>query len=70
MEFMPATVSYSIMNRPIRGETFVTRKITRAAARIAFGMQDNMYLGNLSAKRDWEYAKDYIEAMYLMLQQE
>lgn len=55
---------------PIRGETFVTRKITRATARIALGMQDKMYLGNLSAKRDWGHAKDYIEAMYLILQQE
>ena len=55
---------------PIRGETFVTRKITRAATRIALGMQDKLYLGNLSAKRDWGHAKDYIEAMYLMMQQE
>lgn len=55
---------------PIRGETFVTRKITRAAARIALGMQDKLYLGNLSAKRDWGHAKDYVEAMYLMMQQE
>ncbi len=55
---------------PIRGETFVTRKITRAAAKIALGMQDKMYLGNLSAKRDWGHAKDYVEAMYLMMQQE
>ena len=55
---------------PIRGETFVTRKITRAAARIALGMQDKLYLGNLSAKRDWGHAKDFVEAMYLMLQQD
>lgn len=55
---------------PIRGETFVTRKITRAAARIAMGMQDSLYLGNLNSKRDWGHAKDYIEAMYLMLQQQ
>ncbi|HEX2936358.1 MAG TPA: GDP-mannose 4,6-dehydratase [Bacteroidales bacterium] len=55
---------------PIRGETFVTRKITRAAARIALGMQEKIYLGNLSAKRDWGHAKDYIEAMYLILQQD
>jgi GDPmannose 4,6-dehydratase len=54
---------------PIRGETFVTRKITRAVARIALGMQDRMYLGNLSSKRDWGHAKDYVEAMYLILQQ-
>lgn len=55
---------------PIRGETFVTRKITRAAAKIALGLQDKLYLGNLSAKRDWGHAKDYIEAMYLILQQD
>jgi GDPmannose 4,6-dehydratase len=55
---------------PIRGETFVTRKITRAAARIVLGMQDKLYLGNLSAKRDWGHAKDYVEAMYLVLQQD
>jgi len=54
---------------PIRGETFVTRKITRAASRIAIGMQDKLFLGNMDAKRDWGHAKDYIEAMYLMLQQ-
>jgi len=54
---------------PIRGETFVTRKITRAAAKIALGLQDKLYLGNLNSKRDWGHAKDYIEAMYLMLQQ-
>jgi len=55
---------------PIRGETFVTRKITRAVARIALGLQEKMYLGNLSAQRDWGHAKDYVEAMWLMLQQE
>jgi len=55
---------------PIRGETFVTRKITRAAARIVMGMQDKLFLGNLSSKRDWGHAKDYVEAMYLVLQQE
>jgi GDPmannose 4,6-dehydratase len=55
---------------PIRGETFVTRKITRAVARIALGLQRKVYLGNLSAKRDWGHAKDYVKAMYLMLQQE
>lgn len=53
---------------PIRGETFVTRKITRAVSRIALGMQEKIFLGNLSAKRDWGHAKDYIKAMYLMLQ--
>lgn len=55
---------------PIRGETFVTRKITRAAAKIALGMQQTLYLGNLSAQRDWGHAKDYVEAMWLILQQE
>jgi GDPmannose 4,6-dehydratase len=55
---------------PIRGETFVTRKITRALARIALGMQDAVYLGNLSSQRDWGHAKDYIKAMYLILQQD
>lgn len=55
---------------PIRGETFVTRKITRAVARIALGLQENLHLGNLNSKRDWGHAKDYIEAMYLILQQE
>ncbi|MDR3550088.1 MAG: GDP-mannose 4,6-dehydratase, partial [Candidatus Babeliales bacterium] len=53
---------------PIRGETFVTRKITRAVARIHFGLQDALHLGNLDAKRDWGYAKDYVQAMWLMLQ--
>ena len=53
---------------PRRGETFVTRKITRAAARIKLGLQDTLYLGNLDAKRDWGYAPDYVEAMWLMLQ--
>lgn len=55
---------------PIRGETFVTRKITRAAAKIALGLQSCLYVGNLSAQRDWGHAKDYVEAMWLMLQQE
>jgi GDPmannose 4,6-dehydratase len=55
---------------PLRGETFVTRKITRAVAKIALGLQDAMYMGNLDAQRDWGHAKDYIEAMYLMLQQD
>lgn len=54
---------------PIRGETFVTRKITMAVSRIALGMQDTLFLGNLSAKRDWGHAKDYVKAMYLILQQ-
>ena len=55
---------------PIRGETFVTRKITRAMARIALGMQETMFMGNLSSKRDWGHAKDYVRAMYLILQQD
>ncbi len=55
---------------PIRGETFVTRKITRAVVRIKYGLQDVLYLGNLDAKRDWGHARDYVEAMWLMLQQE
>jgi len=55
---------------PRRGETFVTRKITRAVAHIKAGMQDKLYLGNLDAKRDWGYAKEYVEAMWLMLQQD
>jgi GDPmannose 4,6-dehydratase len=54
---------------PLRGETFVTRKITRAVARIGIGLQDKLYLGNLDAKRDWGHAKDYVEAMWLILQQ-
>ncbi|MDZ4839500.1 MAG: GDP-mannose 4,6-dehydratase [Bacteroidota bacterium] len=55
---------------PLRGETFVTRKITRAAAKIALGLQDVLYIGNLNAQRDWGHAKDYVEAMYLVLQQD
>ncbi|HWD17702.1 MAG TPA: GDP-mannose 4,6-dehydratase [Verrucomicrobiae bacterium] len=55
---------------PRRGETFVTRKITRAVAHIASGLQEKLYLGNLDAKRDWGYAKEYVEAMWLMLQQD
>lgn len=55
---------------PLRGETFVTRKITRAVARIKLGLQEKLYLGNLHAKRDWGFAKDYVEAMWLMLQQD
>ena len=55
---------------PLRGETFVTRKITRGTAKIALGMQDKLYLGNLDARRDWGHAKDYVEAMWLILQQE
>jgi len=55
---------------PVRGETFVTRKITRALARIKLGLQDCLYLGNMDAKRDWGHAKDYVEMQWLMLQQE
>jgi GDPmannose 4,6-dehydratase len=55
---------------PLRGETFVTRKITRAVARVALGLQDTLYLGNLDAQRDWGHAKDYVEGMWLMMQQE
>ncbi|MDH7463681.1 GDP-mannose 4,6-dehydratase [Chitinophagaceae bacterium 26-R-25] len=55
---------------PLRGETFVTRKITRATAKIALGLQDKVFLGNLDAQRDWGHAKDYVEAMWLILQQE
>jgi GDPmannose 4,6-dehydratase len=55
---------------PLRGETFVTRKITRSVSKIALGLQDKVYLGNLDARRDWGHAKDYVEAMWLILQQE
>ncbi len=55
---------------PLRGETFVTRKITRAVAQMALGLQDKLFMGNLDAKRDWGHAKDYVEAMWLILQQE
>jgi GDPmannose 4,6-dehydratase len=55
---------------PVRGETFVTRKIVRALVRIQLGLQDCLYLGNLDAKRDWGHARDYVEAMWLMLQQD
>ena len=55
---------------PIRGETFVTRKITRALARITLGLQDTLFLGNIDAKRDWGHAKDYVEMQWLMLQQD
>jgi len=54
---------------PLRGETFVTRKVTRAAARISLGLQDKLYMGNIEAKRDWGFAGDYVELMWLMLQQ-
>ncbi len=55
---------------PLRGETFVTRKITRGVSKIALGLQDCLYLGNLNAQRDWGHAKDYVEAMWLILQQD
>ena len=55
---------------PVRGETFVTRKITRAVARIKLGMQDKLYLGNLDSKRDWGYAEDFVKGMWLILQQD
>jgi len=55
---------------PLRGETFVTRKITRAVAAIAQGLQDTLFLGNLNARRDWGHARDYVEAMWLILQQD
>ncbi len=55
---------------PIRGETFVSRKVTRAVARILLGLQDTLYMGNLSSKRDWGHAKDYVKAMHLILQQD
>jgi GDPmannose 4,6-dehydratase len=55
---------------PLRGETFVTRKITRAVAQMALGMQDTLYMGNIDSQRDWGHAKDYVEAMWLMLQQD
>ena len=59
-----------IMNRQEEGETFVTRKITRATARIALGLQEKIYLGNLDAKRDWGHAKDYVRMMWMILQAE
>src|SRR5690606_41054003 len=55
---------------PVRGDTFVTRKITRAMARISLALQDCLYLGNLDARRDWGHARDYVEMQWLMLQQE
>jgi len=69
-EYSRRTAYCSTMNRPARGETFVTRKITRATARIKAGLQENLYLGNLDAQRDWGYAKEHVEAMWLMQQQD
>ena len=68
--FLPATAFLFNHESPRRGETFVTRKITRAATRIKLGLQKKLYLGNLDAKRDWGFAGDYVEAMWLMMQQE
>src|SRR5688500_20354389 len=67
----PFIANVSLFNHesPRRGETFVTRKITRAVGRIRYGLQDKLYLGNLESKRDWGFAGDYVEAMWLMLQQ-
>jgi GDP-D-mannose dehydratase len=59
-----------VHNSPLRGETFVTRKITRGVAKIALGMQDKLFMGNLNSKRDWGHAKDFVEGMWMMLQQE
>src|SRR3984893_7523147 len=66
---MLPTVSCSIMKAPIRGETFVTRKISRAVAGIKLGRQRTLFLGNLDAKRDWGHARDYVEGMWQILQQ-
>ena len=66
----PATASSSTTSRPCRGETFVTRKITRGLARIKVGLQEQLFLGNLDAKRDWGHARDYVEMQWLMLQQD
>ena len=66
----PPTASCSTTKSPMRGETFVTRKITRAVAAIELGLQDRLYLGNLDAKRDWGHARDYVEGMWLILQQD
>lgn len=69
-KFTAGTGRLRVHNSPRRGETFVTRKITKAAGRIVHGLQDELRLGNLAAKRDWGYSKDYMEAIYLMLQQD
>jgi GDPmannose 4,6-dehydratase len=66
---LPATESCSTTKAPFRGETFVTRKITRATAKISLGLQDKIWLGNLDAQRDWGHARDYVDAMWLMMQQ-
>ena len=69
MEFLPVVEFFLIMKSPVRGETFVTRKISIGMVKIYLGKQKTLYLGNLEAKRDWGHTKDYIEAMWLMLQQ-
>ncbi|WP_275285007.1 GDP-mannose 4,6-dehydratase [Thiospirillum jenense] len=69
-KFLAGVGRLVIHNSPIRGETFVTRKITRALARIKLGLQDRLYLGNLDAKRDWGHARDYVRMQWLMLQQD
>ena len=68
--FMAGVGRVVVHNSPIRGETFVTRKITRAMARIKLGLQDRLYLGNLNSRRDWGHARDFVEAQWLMLQQD
>ena len=70
MGFMPATVFSSITKAHAGGETFVTRKITRGLANIAVGLEDCLYMGNIDALRDWGHARDYVEAQWLMLQQD
>ena len=70
MECMRPTAFSSTTKARLRGETFVTRKITRAVAQIHLGLLDQMYLGNLDAQRDWGHAKDYVEGMWRMLQQD
>ena len=68
MVFMHVMEFYLTTESPVRGETFVTRKITRALAKIKLGLQKVLYLGNLNAKRDWGHAKDFVEAQWLILQ--
>ncbi len=69
-KFSKKWVNIQSKRTPVRGETFVTRKITMAAARIALGLQDKLYLGNLNSKRDWGHARDYVKMMWLILQAE
>ena len=70
MGFMPATAFLFNHESPMRGETFVSRKITRALTRIKVGLQDSLHLGNLDSRRDWGHARDYVRAQWLMLQQD